>query len=76
MLLPPHPVPHSEPRLPQTFTRVIDHHASIAHQPLEVRSQLRPGGTAEQPLAILPEVATLHHFQHEPLIIGLLGMVI
>lgn len=65
MFLPPHPVPHSEPRLPHTFTRVIDHHAGITHQPLDVRYQLRLGGTAEQPFVILPKVAASHHLPHE-----------
>ena len=71
MLLPPHPVPHSEPWFPQSFARVIDHHAGITHQALDVRSQLRLGGTTKQSLVILPEVATSHHLPHELLIIAL-----
>lgn len=65
MLLPPHPVPYSEPRLPQAFTWVIYHHAGITHQPLDIRYQLRLGCTAEQPLVILPKVAASHHLPQE-----------
>ena len=57
----PNSVIKPKPRLPQTFTWVIDHHAGITHQPLDVRSQLRPGGAAEQSLVIFPEVTTSHH---------------